>query len=158
MALEPGSKAGPYVIEEQLGRGGMASVYLAHDASLNRKVALKVLPREFLHDPDFIGRFRIEAQAVANLEHPNIIPIYGHGVDEDQGIPWMAMRYVPGGPLSALIKKEKPHARARGPDPARRGGRARLRARERRSSTATSSRRTSCSTRPAACTSPTSGS
>ncbi len=112
MALEPGSKAGPYVIEAQLGRGGMASVYLAHDASLNRKVALKVLPREFLHDPDFVGRFRIEAQAVASLEHPNVIPIYAYDVDQERGIPWMAMRYVPGGALSSLLKKEKlSHAR-----------------------------------------------
>ncbi len=113
MALEPGSKAGPYLIKGQLGRGGMASVYLAHDPALKRNVALKVLPREFLHDPDFIGRFRIEAQAVASLEHPNIIPIYAYDVDQQEGIPWMAMRFIQGGALSDLLKKERlPHARA----------------------------------------------
>ncbi len=108
MALEPGSKAGPYVIKKQIGRGGMASVYLAHDPALDRNVALKVLPREFLHDPDFIGRFKIEARAVASLEHPNIIPIYAYDVDQEEGIPWMAMRYVQGGALSDLLKKERP--------------------------------------------------
>jgi serine/threonine-protein kinase len=108
MALEPGSKAGPYIIKGQLGRGGMASVYLAHDPALERNVALKVLPREFLHDPDFIGRFKIEARAVASLEHPNIIPIYAYDVDQEEGIPWMAMRYVQGGALSDLLKKQRP--------------------------------------------------
>jgi serine/threonine protein kinase len=108
MALDPGSKAGPYIIERHLGRGGMASVYLAYDAALDRRVALKVLPREFLHDPDFSGRFQIEARAVASLEHPNIIPIYAYGIDEDQGVPWMAMRYVKGGALSKLLKQERP--------------------------------------------------
>jgi predicted Ser/Thr protein kinase len=108
MALKPGSRAGPYVIERQLGRGGMASVYLAYDTALDRRVALKVLPREFLHDPDFIGRFRIEARAVASLEHPNIIPIYSYDVDQEEGIPWMAMRLISGGSLSDLIKKDRP--------------------------------------------------
>jgi predicted Ser/Thr protein kinase len=108
MSLEPGSRAGPYVIKGQLGRGGMASVYVAHDPALDRNVALKILPREFLHDPDFIGRFRIEARAVASLEHPNIIPIYAYDIDQEEGIPWMAMRYVQGGSLSDLLRKERP--------------------------------------------------
>jgi serine/threonine protein kinase len=107
MALEPGSKAGPYVIKGQLGRGGMASVYEAYDAALERSVALKVLPREFLHDPDFVERFRREATSIASLEHPNIIPIYSYDVDQEEGIPWMAMRLIRGGALSDLLKKQR---------------------------------------------------
>ncbi len=105
MALEPGSRAGPYLIKGQLGRGGMASVYVAHDPALERNVALKVLPREFLHDPDFAERFRREAKVIASLEHPNIIPIYAFDIEQEEGIPWMAMRLIAGGALSALLKE-----------------------------------------------------
>ena len=104
MALVAGSTVGPYRILEPLGRGGMASVYRAHEPGLDRYVALKVLPREFLHDPDFAERFRREAKAIATLEHPNIVPIYAYGIDEAEGIPWMALRLVRGGSLSQLIK------------------------------------------------------
>src|SRR5262245_26691452 len=107
MALEPGSKAGPYVVKGQLGRGGMASVYEADDEALERSVALKVLPREFLHDPDFVARFRREATSIAKLEHPNIIPIYSYDVDQEEGSPWMAMRLVGGGALSDLLKQQR---------------------------------------------------
>lgn len=113
MALAPGSNAGPYRIVEPLGRGGMASVYKAYEAALNRYVALKVLPREFLHDPTFAERFRREAQVIALLEHPNIVPIYAHDIDQAQGIPWMAMRLIAGGALSSRLKREPlPLARA----------------------------------------------
>ena len=106
MALVPGSNAGPYRIIEPLGRGGMASVYKAYEPKLDRYVALKVLPREFLHDPSFAQRFRQEAQALALLEHPNIVPIYNYDIDEHEGIPWMAMRLVSGGALSQLLRGE----------------------------------------------------
>jgi serine/threonine protein kinase len=69
----------------------MASVYRAYEPKLDRHVALKVLPREFLHDPSFAERFRREAQVVARLEHPNIIPIYAYDIDGPRA-PWMAMR------------------------------------------------------------------
>ena len=105
MALVPGSNAGPYRIVEPLGRGGMASVYRAYEPKLDRYVALKVLPREFLHDPSFAQRFRQEAQVVAKLEHPNIIPIYAYDIEEQDGIPWMAMRLVPAGSLAELIRR-----------------------------------------------------
>jgi serine/threonine-protein kinase len=104
VALVPGSNAGPYRIIEPLGRGGMASVYRAYEAALDRYVALKVLPREFLHDPGFAKRFEIEAKAIARLEHPNIVPIYAYDIDREDGIPWMAMRLIDGGSLSQLIK------------------------------------------------------
>jgi tRNA A-37 threonylcarbamoyl transferase component Bud32 len=106
LALVPGSSAGPYRIVEPLGRGGMASVYKAYEPALDRYVALKVLPREFLHDPDFAKRFEREAKAIARLEHPNIVPIYNYAIDEAEGIPWMAMRLVAGGSLSQLLKSE----------------------------------------------------
>jgi serine/threonine protein kinase len=113
MALAPGSTAGPYLIVEPLGRGGMASVYKAYEAGLNRHVALKVLPREFLHEPTFAERFRREAQVIALLEHPNIVPIYAYDIDQAQGIPWMAMRLIAGGALSTRLKSEAtPLARA----------------------------------------------
>ncbi len=107
MSLAPGTNAGPYRIIEPLGRGGMASVYKAYEATLDRYVALKVLPREFLHDPTFAERFRHEAQVIARLEHPNIVPIYGFDIEQPEGIPWMAMRLVKGGSLSQLLKRER---------------------------------------------------
>ncbi|MBI3362897.1 MAG: serine/threonine protein kinase, partial [Chloroflexi bacterium] len=72
-------KIGRYEIARELGRGGMAIVYLARDPLMRREVALKVLPREFLHDPTFRARFEREAQAVAALEHPAIVPVYDFG-------------------------------------------------------------------------------
>jgi serine/threonine protein kinase len=81
----------------------MASVYKAYEAALDRYVAVKVLPAEFLHDPTFAERFRREAKVVARLEHPNIIPIFAF--DIEQGTPWMAMRMIGGGSLSAILKQ-----------------------------------------------------
>jgi serine/threonine protein kinase len=107
VALVPGSNAGPYRIVEPLGRGGMASVFKAYEPKLERYVALKVLPREFLHDPGFAERFKREAKAIAKLEHPNIVPIYAFGIDEAEGIPWMALRLVAGGSLSQLLKSQR---------------------------------------------------
>ena len=81
MALAAGTSLGPYRIVEPLGHGGMASVYKAYDAALDRNVAVKVLPPEFLHDPTFAERFRREAKVVARLEHPNIIPIFAYDAE-----------------------------------------------------------------------------
>ncbi|MBK5254918.1 MAG: protein kinase, partial [Vicinamibacteria bacterium] len=105
MALAAGSNLGPYRIIESVGRGGMASVFKAYEASLDRYVALKVLPPEFLHDPTFAERFRREAQTVARLEHPQIIPIFAYDIDAPTGTPWMAMRLISGGSLSQRIKR-----------------------------------------------------
>jgi serine/threonine protein kinase len=102
LALAAGASLGPYRIIEPLGRGGMASVYKAYEAALDRYVAVKVLPPEFLHDPTFAERFRREAKVVARLEHPNIIPIFAFDIAE--GIPWMAMRFIAGGTVSALLR------------------------------------------------------
>lgn len=96
-------KIGRYIIKAELGRGGMATVYHAHDPLFEREVALKVLPREMLHDPQFRSRFEREIKMVASLEHPAIVPVYDVG-DED-GQPYFVMRFMTGGSLSDLIKQ-----------------------------------------------------
>ena len=96
-------KIGRYVIKELLGRGGMATVYLAYDELFEREVAIKLLPREMLHDPQFRVRFDREAKTIAMLEHSAIVPVYDFG--EDDGQPFFVMRYMSGGSLSDRIKK-----------------------------------------------------
>jgi len=81
----------------------MATVYRAHDPALDRDVALKVLPAEFLHDPTFAERFRQEARVAARLEHPHVVPIHGFGIDE--GRPWMALRLLGGGSLADRLRQ-----------------------------------------------------
>ncbi|HUG53637.1 MAG TPA: serine/threonine-protein kinase, partial [Vicinamibacteria bacterium] len=103
MTLASGTTFGPYQILEPLGKGGMATVYKAYEPGLDRYVALKVLPPEFLHDEGFAERFRREAKVIARLEHPNIIPIHAFGIEEKARTPWMAMRLVPGGALSGAL-------------------------------------------------------
>jgi Tol biopolymer transport system component len=77
MSLSSGSRLGPYEILSPLGAGGMGEVYRARDTTLNREVALKVLPDAFNLDPDRLARFKREAQVLASLNHPNIAAIYG---------------------------------------------------------------------------------
>lgn len=98
-------KIGRYIIKSELGRGGMATVYRAFDPSFDREVAIKVLPREMLHDPQFRSRFEREIKLVAALEHPSIVPVYDVG--EEDGQPYFVMRYMPGGSLSNLIEQGK---------------------------------------------------
>src|SRR5688572_11333753 len=100
-ALAPGAAFGPFRIEGVLGRGGMATVYRAYERGLDRVVALKILPPEFLHDDTFAKRFHQEARIVAALEHPHIVPLYANGIDD--GIPWMSMRLMGGGSLATLL-------------------------------------------------------
>ena len=90
-------RIGRYEIRQELGRGGMASVYLAHDPSFGRDVAVKVLPSQFLHDPTFRARFQREARTIAALEHPAIVPVYDFGQEGEQ--PYLVMRAMPGGSL-----------------------------------------------------------
>jgi serine/threonine protein kinase len=82
MALAAGAKLGPYEIVAPAGAGGMGEVYRARDARLNRDVAIKVLPAVFVGDPDRLRRFQQEAQAVAALNHPNILAIHDFGEHE----------------------------------------------------------------------------
>ncbi len=93
---------GPYHIVREIGRGGMATVYLANDIRIGREVALKILPPQFLHDPDFRTRFNQEARTIARLEHPAIVPLYDFG--EEDGQPFMVMRYMSGGSLADRLK------------------------------------------------------
>ena len=93
-----------YKILGKLGKGGMATVYKAHELSLNRVVALKVLSPRLSEDTEFIKRFQREAQAAAKLNHPNIVQIYAIG--EEKGIHYFAMEYIKGKTL-AHIKKEE---------------------------------------------------
>ncbi len=94
---------GRYQIRSELGRGGMAVVYRAYDPEAEREVAVKVLPRELLHDPAFRARFRREVEAVAALEHPAIVPLYDSG--EHEGQPYMVMRLMTGGTLADRLRR-----------------------------------------------------
>lgn len=96
-------KVGRYKIKAELGRGGMATVYRAHDPSFNREVAVKVLPPEMLHNLLTRSRFKRELKLIASLEHPAIVPVYDVGEDESQ--PFFVMRYMSGGSLTDMIKK-----------------------------------------------------
>ena len=97
---------GRYQIVRHLARGGMAEVYLARDLLLDRPVALKVLFPEFSTDPSFVERFRREARAAANLNHPNIVSVYDWG--EEGGTYFIVMEYVEGPTLRDVIRGEGP--------------------------------------------------
>lgn len=101
MPLTPGTRLGPYEILMCLGSGGMGEVYRATDTKLGRDVALKVLPAEMAHDPERLARFRREAKALAQLDHPNIVTIYS--VEECEGIHFLTMQLVEGTALDRLI-------------------------------------------------------
>ena len=105
MSLPPQTQLGRYVIRSLLGAGGMGEVYLAHDPSLNRKVALKVLPADVATNQDRMRRFKQEATAAASLNHPNIAHIYEIG--EADGFNYIAMEYVEGTTLRAKIHDEQ---------------------------------------------------
>ncbi len=91
-----------YELIHLIARGGMAEVYRAHDRLLDRPVALKVLFPELSIDRSFVERFRREAQAAANLSHPNIVPVFDWG--EDSGTYFIVMEFVDGRPLSSILK------------------------------------------------------
>jgi eukaryotic-like serine/threonine-protein kinase len=97
---------GRYRVISRLGAGGMAEVFLAEDQQLGRKVALKLLYRRFAEDPDFVERFRREAQAAAGLSHPNVVSVYDRGSYDDTY--YIAMEYLPGRSLKQVIRQEAP--------------------------------------------------
>ena len=97
-----------YKVLSKLGSGGMADVFLAEDEQLSRKVALKLLYERFAADPDFVERFRREAQAAAGLQHPNVVSVYDRGEYGDTY--YIAMEYLPGRSLKQLIREEAPLA------------------------------------------------
>src|SRR5271155_5502067 len=95
-----------YELNHLIARGGMAEVYRAHDRLLDRPVALKVLFSELSIDRTFVERFRREAQAAANLSHPNIVPVFDWGQSESTY--FIVMEYVDGEALSAIIRTQAP--------------------------------------------------
>ena len=97
---------GRYELLRRIARGGMADVYLARDASLDRQVAVKVLFPEFANDPSFVERFRREAKAAANLNHPNIVGIYDWG--QEQGTYYIVMEYVVGRSMADVLRSTGP--------------------------------------------------
>ena len=97
--------AAEYEIIEELGRGGMALVYRARDRQLEREVAIKVLPFSLAFDAEFVERFQREARTAAQLEHPNIIPIYRVG--RSGRVIYFVMKYLRGGSLSTVLQERK---------------------------------------------------
>src|SRR5438477_8736985 len=103
MAIKPGQSLGPYRIIEQIGKGGMATVYRGTQPSLSRQVAIKVLPDFFAEDPALLERFRQEATSIAGLRHPNILTVFDSG--EADGVPYMVTELVEGGTLANRLGK-----------------------------------------------------
>ena len=98
-----GAQLGQYQILEQVGAGTQATVYRAYHEAVDRYVAIKVIPRHFASDATFVGRFRQEAQLVARLEHPHILPVYDFG--EEQGVAFIVMRYLEAGTLKDIMSE-----------------------------------------------------
>ncbi len=94
---------GKYEILREIGRGGMATVYLAQQHRPKRQVAVKILPSRFTHDPTFIERFDREVRLIAGLQHPRILPVFDYGQYED--MPYIVMAFMSGGTLSDLINE-----------------------------------------------------
>jgi eukaryotic-like serine/threonine-protein kinase len=103
MSFNVGENVGPYRITEQLGQGGMATVYKAFHAALDRYVALKALHPAFGEDPNFEARFQREARLVAKLEHAHIVPVYDYA--EHEGRPYLVMKFIEGATLKARLVK-----------------------------------------------------
>ena len=101
-----GKLLGPYQVVDPLGEGGMAAVYKAYQPSVDRYVALKILPRHFSDGPEFIQRFKQEARVIANLQHPHILPVHDFG--EAEGYTYMAMRFIRGGELGEWLEANRP--------------------------------------------------
>jgi serine/threonine-protein kinase len=99
--MGPGTFIGPYEIIAAIGAGGMGEVYRARDTSLNRDVAIKVLPPGVASDPDRLARFRREAEVLASLNHPNIAHVYG--VESSRAGPALVMEFVDGRTLDETI-------------------------------------------------------
>ena len=110
-ALGPGSRVAGYRLERQVGAGGMAVVFRAHDERLNRRVAVKLLAPALAADEEFRQRFLHESQAAAAVDHPHIIPV--HDAGEAGGVLFIAMRYVPGGDVRSLLRRAGPLPPAR---------------------------------------------
>jgi serine/threonine protein kinase/ligand-binding sensor domain-containing protein len=101
-----GQRLGAYQIVEQIGQGGMATVFKAYQPSMDRYVAIKILPIHFTEDESFVGRFTQEARTLAHLEHLHILPVHEYG--EQDGTTYLVMRHVEGGTLKDVIAQDGP--------------------------------------------------
>lgn len=103
-SIGPGARvAGRFVVERQLGTGGMGAVYLARDEQLGEIVALKVIAGSALLDPAAADRFRREASAARRISHPNVVRI--HDIGEEQGVLFLSMEYIAGASLASLLER-----------------------------------------------------
>lgn len=98
-----GSTLGPYRILEQIGLGGMATVYKAYQPGTERLVALKVMPDHYAHNPHFVQRFEQEARIIAKLEHRNIVPVFDFGTQD--GTTYLVMRYLQAGTVKDILER-----------------------------------------------------
>ena len=103
MTFVEGQSLGPYRVLSRLGHGGMATVYKGYHARLDRNVAIKVIHQAFLQEPASVARFEREAQIVARLDHPHIVPIYDFA--EHDGQPYLVMKHIDGLTLKALLSQ-----------------------------------------------------
>ncbi len=104
--IQPGQMIDEYKIIGKIGRGGMATVYKAYQASMDRYVAIKILSFQLIDNEEFLGRFKQEARLIARLEHTNILPVYAYG--EDHGIPYLVMRFLNAGTLKEYLGSKIP--------------------------------------------------
>lgn len=104
-SVATGTVLGDFEILHEIGRGGMGVVYLAHQRSLQRRVALKMLPFAAILDPNQIARFHTEAQAAASLHHPNIVPVYSVGCE--RGVHYYSMQHIDGQTMEAFLESLK---------------------------------------------------
>src|SRR5215470_12676417 len=100
-----GKQFGHYQIVAPLGEGGMAAVYKAYQPSMERFVAIKVLPRHMATSEEFVARFEREAKLLAQLQHPHILPVFDYG--ESEGFTYIVMPLVASGTLADLMKKQR---------------------------------------------------
>jgi serine/threonine-protein kinase len=106
MPFQQGENVGPYRIIEQLGQGGMATVFKAYHPNLDRYVAIKVLHPAFKQDPQFLERFTREARVVAMLDHPNIVPVFDYA--DHNGQSYLVMKFIEGETLKAVLDRGWP--------------------------------------------------
>jgi serine/threonine protein kinase len=104
MTIAAGTRLGSYEVVAQIGAGGMGEVYRAHDTKLARDVAIKVLPANFVNDPERLSRFQREARMLAALNHANIATIYG--LEQSSGVTCLVMELVPGETLADRVKRD----------------------------------------------------
>ena len=104
--LQPGQMLGNYRIINQVGQGGMATVYKAYQPSMDRHVAVKVLPSQLAESKEFVARFQQEARTIARLEHPHILPVFDYG--ESDGTAYFVMRYLEAGTLKERMVAGRP--------------------------------------------------